>query len=267
MHSLGKIQQSFQRALQSYNDNASLQRSIANRLLTLALHAGLPTQNHRVLEIGCGTGFLTQQLATQITIEQLFINDLISDCEHYVRDLIPISTQSEFLAGSIEDIKIPKQLDLICSASTLQWVKNLPELLQKLTQQLNTKGYLILSSFTKNHFIEIRSLQNDEPDIQYPLNYWSTSQWREALTKDYEVLIIQSKTHIAYFNSVKELLMHLRLTGVNGNSRQRWTQQKFKQFEKAYSEKFQENGKFKLSYNPIYIIAQKRIDKKSGDIS
>jgi len=274
MHSLDKIQQSFQRALQSYNDNASFQDTIAKRLVELALETGLPTQVHRALEIGCGTGFLTQQLAARIKTKQLFTNDLVPSCEGYIREIISSDTQWQFLAGTIEEIEIPEQLDLISSASTLQWVKDLQTLLQQLTQRLNPQGYLMLSSFADEHFIEIRSIQErlkidsaekSEQSIRYPMNYWGSYQWRSALATDYDVLSIHNETHTAYFDSVKELLMHLRLTGVNGNARQRWTQQKLSRFESAYAKHFQENGKFKLSYNPIYIIAQKKGAKKKGD--
>lgn len=258
MHSLGKIQQSFQRALQSYNSNARFQEIIAKRLVELAIKAGLPAQTNRALEIGCGTGFLTQQLISNVSPQAFFVNDLVPDCEAYIREMILSSTQWQFLTGAIEDSTIPARLDLIASASTLQWIKDLPALLQQLTQQLNPNGYLVLSSFDDEHFSEIRSLQQNDTSIRYPMSYWGESQWRSALTSDFDVLAIHSETCVAHFDSVKELLMHLRLTGVNGNARQRWTQQNLKQFAAAYAERFQDNGKFKLSYNPIYIVAKKK---------
>lgn len=265
MHSLGKIQQSFHRALQSYNDNASIQQKIAQRLVELAIDAGLPSNINRSLEIGCGTGFLTQQLAQHLSSEKLFINDLVAGCEDYIHSLLPTESQWQFLAGNIEDVTIPGQLEVISSASTLQWIGDLPLLLKQLTQRLNSNGYLVLSSFSENHFIEIRSLQKGLSDaeqnqqvIDYPMNYWSAEQWQLALSDDYDIHTIESETQITQFDSVKELLMHLRLTGVNGNARQRWTQQKLSRFEQAYTEHFHKNGKFQLSYNPIYVIAQKK---------
>ena len=266
MHSLGKIQQSFQRALQSYNGNASFQRAITKRLFDLALDAQLPTDLNRALEIGCGTGFLTQQFTSKINTQQLFINDLVADCEDYIQKIIPAPTQWLFLTGNIEEIDIPEQLDLISSASTLQWVKDLRMLLQQLTQQLNPGGYLVLSSFADDHFKEIRSLQiHDKQNTRYPMSYWSADQWHSALQADYDVLTIQSEIQTAFFDSTKELLMHLRLTGVNGNARQRWTQQKLNRFAAAYAEQFQVNGKLKLSYNPVYIIAKKKPTKNISE--
>lgn len=264
MHSLSKIQQSFQRALQSYNDNASFQQNIASRLVDLAMNTGLPSNAARSLEIGCGTGFLTKQLVNHVTSRKWFINDLVANCETYIQDLIPTTTRWQFLTGNIEKIHIPEQLDLISSASTLQWVTDLHSLLNQLSQQLNNGGYLLISSFTDKHFTEIRSLQkrlqkqNQQKNINCPMNYWSESQWHSVLDKNYDVLLIETETQVAYFDSVKDLLMHLRLTGVNGNARQNWTQQKLSHFEQLYSQHFQENGQYKLSYNPIYVIAKKR---------
>lgn len=271
MHSLGKIQQSFQRALQSYNDNANIQQTIAKRLVDLAFQAGLPTQVNRALEIGCGTGFLTQQLSQSVGVQEMFVNDLVPSCEDFINQLIPDSTQWQFLSGDIETAQIPNQLDLISSASTLQWVNDLQSLLGQLTQKLNSHGYLVISSFAEEHFTEIRSVQSQlqkdasgtiEKNIDYPMNYWSSAQWNAALSEEYDVLSIHSDIQTAQFDSVKELLMHLRLTGVNGNARQRWTQQKLNRFSATYAENFQENGKFKLSYNPIYVVAKKRVAEK-----
>jgi malonyl-CoA O-methyltransferase len=53
------------------------------------------------------------------------------------------------------------------------------------------------------------------------------------------------------FNSPKEVLKHIKNTGVNALSQTIWTKSDLINFEKNYPQTNQE--KFSLTYNPVYI--------------
>ena len=254
MLSQSKIQHSFHRALTSYNDQAIVQRECAETLLGHIIESRINTTLDRVFEFGCGTGFLTNQLTERLTINELIVNDLVEECQTY----LPLSKLS-FIDGDIDNIRIPQQCDLICSASCVQWSNDLPALINQLTIALNKDGYLAISSFAESQFHELTLLKGQQSDTaNRKLNYWSQSMWRKQLEPSYHIELIASHQTRLWFNSVKELLQHLRLTGVNGSAGQIWNKQDLIKFENDYRNHFEVNGKVSLTYEPIYIIGKKK---------
>lgn len=255
MLSQSKIQHAFHRALSSYNDQAIVQKDSAATLVEHLVNCGINTSLERVFEFGCGTGFLTQQLAERFSIEELVANDLIAECQTY----LPYSNFN-FITGDVADIVLPSQCDLVCSASCVQWSNDLSQLLTRLTNSLTDNGYLAISSFTGNHFRELATLQNQQPSlVAEKLNYWSAQQWRKNLEPNFEIKVITTQEKRMWFDSVRLLLLHLRLTGVNGNAGHAWNKRSLAKFESDYRDNFELDGKVPLSYQPIYIIAQKNL--------
>lgn len=252
-----KIQLSFHRALSSYNDEAVVQKASANKLVKLLIDSGLDHSLERVFEFGCGTGFLTKQLTTNLNINELIVNDLISECEGYLNSYVNDYQRINFITGDIETIDIPNKSELICSTSCVQWSNNLPKLLNRLAQGLTGEGWLALSSFTKGHFNELALMQNSSVSNN-KLNYWTIENWREHLNECFDVLVLEQDQKVLWFNTPREVLVHLRLTGVNGNSGQTWSQQALAEFENNYRLNFEHNGKIPLTYRPIYIVARKK---------
>ena len=260
MYSESKITHSFTRALASYNQEATVQKECANKLgrylINCLTEAGANTKFENVFEFGCGTGFLSQQLIEKLTISKLVLNDLVKESYHH----LPPNVQSfgyGFIHGDIDTVKLNNFHDLICSASCVQWSKDLPSLLQKLNASLSKDGYLAISSFTKGHFNELSLLNHKLNENNPPLNYWTIEKWQEQLPSCFEIQLIKSDNKTQWFNSVRDVLLHLRLTGVNGNTRRTWHQQDLVQFEREYEDKFSVNKKIPLTYCPIYIIARK----------
>ncbi len=277
---LAKVQRSFRRSLKTYDENAFVQLEIAQTLMKM-LHGSL-TQNEqvryfeRVFEIGTGTGFLTKALLENFDINHLVLNDLVAECKPIIAELLSENTLSslgeknkseklsqlswEFIEGDINECELTEKQNLICSSSTLQWVKDMPALLEKLHVNLSDGGCLAVSSFGQNHFSELRKIRelNQQADRDKPiLNYINEQGWRTLLATKFSVQDIQTHTITLWFDSFDELLKHLRNTGVNGNASEQWSQRKKQEFAKAYESLFAEQGKLPLSYEPIYIIANK----------
>jgi malonyl-CoA O-methyltransferase len=269
MSQLAKIQQSFQRSLVTYDQHAYVQKNIAESLQGFLL-SELSKQNdslqfEHVLEIGCGTGFFSKQLVECIDAKCWTFNDLVGDCECVLSDYLSSSKGKKnwrFLAGDIESIVLPEGLDLVCSASTLQWVRDTPELLNRLPEKMIAKSWLALSSFGPNHFLELRNIQNQLDQDFMSLNYLNEDEWRRQLTEHYDIKLIKTQLQVEWFNTVEDVLKHLRKTGVNGNARQQWSQSRMKEFQATYEKEYAKDGKIPLSYEPVYVIARLR-DRKT----
>ncbi len=250
-----RVQQSFRRGLASYHSNAVAQAQIAARLAAMLAAqmqaAGAPAQLGRALEFGCGTGHLTAPLLQRFAIGRLVLNDLVAECEAVVRPLLP--QPFEFRAGAIETLALPDRLDLIASASTVQWVADPAALLARLAAHLAPGGWLALSGYGRGHFAELQGLDGfgKAPSCHDP------QDWPALLPAGMQIRHLTAQTISLPFSSSLSLLRHLRLTGVNAGARGHWTRGDLAAFDLHMRAAQPQPGPLRLSYQPVYLIARK----------
>ena len=226
----------FAKNLKSYDENAKIQKRMAERLMSF-INSKSPKN---ILEIGCGTGFLTKLIKENINYEKLTTIDIVKECESYIKN---IDSNIEFIANDIEEfIKTnTTSYDLIISNASLQWVENFEEVINSLKEILTPNGELVFSTFGPENFREIYHV------IGTTLNYYSIFE----LQKMFPNSTIEPEIHIMAFDSPKDVLKHLQLTGVNGIENKAWTKKDLINFENGYQNLC--NRRATLTYNPIYI--------------
>lgn len=240
------VAQRFAKAGQSYSEHAIVQKQICQNLMVL-LQQFCPTMMSRVFEIGCGSGNLTRLIAASFQIEELILNDLYADVQQHFNH----QENLKWLIGDIETLAFPKQLDMIVSGSALQWMQDLPRVLQHCHTALNEKGWLCFSTFGPRNLTEIKELTGQG------LSYWSIENWNNALTlAGFEVLHLSESEAQLYFDSPKAVLQHLKATGVTATAQHRWTKQTLQQFYQDY-DRFTHVEGYSLTYHPIYCIARR----------
>lgn len=230
------IRERFSKNLKSYNDNAKIQKRMAENLLTFIKNRS----PQKILEIGCGTGFLTKLISENLSFESFKAIDLVEECEAYIQR---INSQITFVPTDIENFLNENQdtFDLIVSNASLQWVENFEEVTNALKKRLNPNGELVFSTFGNENFREIYHV------IGTTLKYYSLNQLREMFPKSE----IFPEIHIMAFESPKEVLRHLQLTGVNAIENIAWTKKDLIKFENGYKNLC--NRRPTLTYNPVYI--------------
>lgn len=148
----------FSAAADTYDDGAELQREVAERL-ALRIARLQPPPRARILEIGCGTGFLTRALA-RIDARALVITDIapamLARCQINVRDAAP-DTAVEFLVMDGEDPRVDGPFDLICASLAFQWFSDLPQALGRLAGLLAPGGHLAFATLAADSFSEWRA--------------------------------------------------------------------------------------------------------------
>ncbi|KRI52528.1 malonyl-ACP O-methyltransferase BioC [Acinetobacter pittii] len=240
------VAQRFAKAGQSYSEHAIVQKQICQNLTNL-LKQFCPRTMLRIFEIGCGSGNLTRLITTSFQIEELILNDLYAD----VRQHFSHQESLKWLIGDVEALDFPQQLDMIVSGSALQWMQDLPRLLERCDEALVDQGWLCFSTFGSSNLLEIKELTGQG------LSYWSIENWNSALIQvGFEILHLSESETQLYFDSPKDVLQHLKATGVTATAQHRWTKQTLQQFYQDY-EQFKCAEGYSLTYHPIYCIARR----------
>ncbi|MQQ09525.1 malonyl-ACP O-methyltransferase BioC [Epibacterium sp. SM1979] len=250
-----QVQQSFGRGLATYHGAAVAQKQIAQELVARLLEArGTHTVPH-AFEFGCGTGHVTEALTASLDIERLLLNDLVPDAEAIACPMAEGNgAQVTFASGAIEQLDLPDQLDLICSGSTLQWVEDGPHVLRRLCDHLRPGGWLALSTFGTAHFQELIALGS----VSAAPNYSDLDELQDWLPQGLVAMSAEQAPITLQFPDARAVLRHLRGTGVNARSGQHWTRAHLRAFEDQYRDTFGAAGQLPLTYDAVWMIAQKQ---------
>lgn len=232
------IQKRFAKNLDTYNDNAKIQKKMAERLLSFLDRKDFDD----ILEIGCGTGFLTQLVNEKFSFKTYTANDIVESCEKYVKEINP---KINFIPADIEKAveNSDKKYDLIISNAVFQWVENLESFIKLLVSKLNDGGVLLFSTFGPENFREVNFV------LGKTLPYYSANELQEII-KDYKN-IVEQEMHVMAFKTPKDILKHIKSTGVNALEMVSWTKTDMQKFENGYNNFC--SGIPTLTYHPIYV--------------
>lgn len=248
-----RVKQSFRRGLDSYHRHASVQADIAAGLVRMLQAQGAPARFEAVLEFGCGTGHLTGQLLQRFAAGSLLLNDLVPEAAVALK--AAGAGRARFVPGPIETLPLPQGLDLIASASTVQWIPDLPALMARLAARLSPGGWLAVSGFGRGQFRELAALGS----AAAAPSYLDAGEWRAVLPQGMEILAIEQRPAVLEFESALMLLRHLRRTGVNGHAQQSWSRRRLREFEETYRARFGRGGRLPLTYDPVLLVARKAL--------
>lgn len=241
-----RVQRSFRRGFATYDDSALVQKLIARGLARRLLHHAVDTRFSRVFEAGYGTGQLTRILLQNLPIETLHLNDLAAAP-------LPFAPEADYCPGDVETLPLADDLDLVASASMIQWIADPKALIDRLCDAVRPGGWLALSGFGPDHFPELQALgsQAAAPSLL------SASALADLLPTEWTVHEAGSQSRALWFASPRDVLRHLRDTGVNGRASRPWTRRDLAAFCVTYSQKFSQSERVPLTYQPVWLIAQK----------
>ncbi|MDR3245360.1 MAG: malonyl-ACP O-methyltransferase BioC [Prevotellaceae bacterium] len=245
------IKRKFGKSTDTYDENAYAQKEIVEKLVVL-IKDFYPHIPANILEIGCGTGLLTRKILSVFEDAQYYLNDINEKAEPMMHNLFRKNNYI-FIAGDAQLTDFPNGIDLLASASTIQWFDNLSAFAEKARQSLLDGGYMFLSTFGKNNLKEIREITGTG------LEYLSTDNLKDLFSAGFEILHLSEDEIPVVFDSATEILSHLRSTGVNANcSGIMRTQSGLKSFCNKYDKMFSNENKVILTYHPIYLALKKR---------
>lgn len=247
------VRKRFSKYLAAYDSLAVVQQTIAE---TLAGHFSgcMPQKLGSVLEIGCGTGFLTRQLLKHAHIKKSYLNDLVEQAPLLLGNRLqsaPNLSDIVLLPGDAEVVPFPEAIDLVASASVLQWLEDLRGFFSKTAAALRPGGWFVFNLFGTDNLHQMKALTGSG------LRYFSPEEIRQWLEERFEVVELTRQTIRQQFDSPFDVLRHLQQTGVTATGEFRWTPGSLRCFERDYVRLYSESGGVFLDWDVMYVIARK----------
>jgi malonyl-CoA O-methyltransferase len=259
----------FSKNASNYNQYANVQRIMKDTLIKFMLQNNKSTiKIKNILEIGCGTGYLTHALTEIFPNAHITAVDIAPGMIAEIRSKFTSNSVS-FICSDIEEIELNNTYDIVISNATFQWFNQMPITIKKLYDALNPNGILCFSTFGEYTFRELNECFNKTKQALsikesiysgqpfYSLNELTTlcKNAVEAKINDNEPLVKSKETfEYEYFNNCKDFFYSIKKTGANNSNKDnRSTSPIFiKKVIDLYNENFRENDKVKATYHCLF---------------
>ncbi|MBF0875488.1 methyltransferase domain-containing protein [Gluconobacter cerevisiae] len=200
-------------AAEAYDAAAHIQRRCVTALMDrireeMAEHAPVS-----ILEFGCGTGFLTAQLAGHFPQANLLASDLAPGMIARTRQNLS-GANIHFHVMDAEHPDVSGPFDLIASSLCLQWFSNRAEGLHRLCNLLAPRGRLMVTTLLQDSLDEWKQACLAEgapcgvPD--YPSVSTMQAEWPSSGIGSWDVLTLRDPV-----GSAREFLRGLRQIGAS----------------------------------------------------
>jgi len=212
------IKKKFSKASKDYDKLSLIQREVADELFT---KIGSLDLMRRVLDIGIGTGYLSQRLRSKYPNLRLHGIDLASGmleiCRQKIRDVLLVQSDAKYLPFKEE------AFDLVISNLTYQWVGDLGQALQNARSVLKEKSKFYFTIFSENTLIELRQVifelwdKDTKTRNLQPLAHLPKKTFVEKALKDtgFTNIKIGVKVKKEHYPNLWELLNWLKMIGAN----------------------------------------------------
>jgi malonyl-CoA O-methyltransferase len=154
-----RIAQAFSLGATTYDNAATVQWSVAHRLAE-RIESAAAESPQRILEIGCGTGLLSAQLARAFPDCDLLLTDIAPSMLDRCRARMGNRHRYQLLDGERPE-ELSGQFDLIVSSLAFQWFSDLRGGLSLLSKHLVPRGRLLFATLGCDTFTEWRQVHTD----------------------------------------------------------------------------------------------------------
>lgn len=206
-----RVKKNFDTASHTYSQWDEVQKQAAHHLVHCILQA-CPTLNpYRILDVGCGTGNLTESLLTSFPRAIYHANDLAPSMLQHTQHRFSSRTHITLYPGDIETITLPHTYHVIGSNMCMQWVKDLPHVVKTL---LRRTGILAFSCVLHDTFRAWYDLLESQGIFHATRSYPTLEDMRQSLSKVSAVLLsVSEKTWEVSFPTVRQGMRYLKDLG------------------------------------------------------
>ena len=256
------VRRNFAKGAVSYDRHAAVQRHMADELLarTAAAAAGAS----RILEIGCGTGYLTALLHCANPQALLVAVDLDRALLSAARARLGPDAKTVWVMADGETLD-RGNFDLIIANATFQWFVHPRQTLEGLKQALAPGGTLAFATLGPGTFRELAaSLRRAADALGRPAPPIPASRFLDGqdwfnLLQDagFRDLDLQDAAVTVAYPGVAQFLQSLKATGATNPRPRPFSPRLLAALTESYRQDFGENGAIPATYEIIWAAAKK----------
>lgn len=251
-----RVARQFSRAATRYDQAAQVQVDIAFDAMQL-----LNRRYSRLLDIGCGTGRISRQLAPRC--EQLLAMDLAEGMLSFAcGQEDENSNKINWLQADAEHLPLSgNSLDGIFSSMALQWCPNIHQVCREIYRVLEPKGQAVLAILGEGSMQELQQCWLTLDSQRHVNQFHSLNDWQlAAKTVGFEVQGSE-RAYTTWHPNVRELLGSIKAIGANvvsqtGNHAS-ISRANLQALQHNYQQAFAVKGQLPLSYQVCFLQLSK----------
>lgn len=197
----------------NYARFATVQRRLAADLAQRVVDLNL-TENPAILEIGCGTGFLTRELLDRGVTGSWLITDKAPKMVERCREAVGAASNRRFsvLDGEYGVVEHSGRYDLICSSMAMQWFDDLGSAVRCLIGALKPGGHLVFNTLAAGTFAEWHEAHRKHGlsagVVRFPRVETLRKQFAQFAMRNFE-----TERHVVSHESARDFVRRLKLIG------------------------------------------------------
>jgi malonyl-CoA O-methyltransferase len=251
-----KTRSGFERAAHTYDEAAVLQREVGNELLERLDWVKLAP--NRVLDLGCGTGMVSEALLKRYPKAEVIGVDIAFSMvqqtlkrRHWLRKPLGVCADVQALPFASQSC------DLLISNVMLQWCNDLVPVFKECVRVLRPNGLLTFATFGSDTLKELRASWGRVDGYPHVSRFLDMHDIGDALlAAGFRDPVVDREDKVLLYDQVKDLLKDLKAIGANnatqGRAQGLMGKQRLQALYQAYEEFRGVDGQLPATYEVIF---------------
>ena len=260
-----RIAQQFSRAAKTYNSAADVQLDIAFDAM-----AYIPAHYKSGLDIGCGTGRISQQLATRC--DKLVAMDLAFGMLTYAKkDTLAGDPSICWLQGDADCLPMAdNSADMVFSSMVLQWSEDQKKVMSEISRVMSPGSNTVLAIMCDGSFNQLNDCWKTVDSQRHVNSFASAQTWYAAAKSQGLQVTMQEKKYVTWHQNIRQLLSSIKSIGANvllksqgssehtnHKSKKIFNRNTLQHLETSYQHKYAENMQLPLTYHVCFLQCSK----------
>ncbi|GJL83222.1 MAG: malonyl-[acyl-carrier protein] O-methyltransferase [marine bacterium B5-7] len=246
-----RVRQAFDASADQYEEAAHLQRYVAEQLVDRLVD--LAPQAKRIVDLGCGTGYLGRCVKTHYGDADMVSVDLAPSMTHHAA----ATTSGNFVCADIETpVFANSSFDLAVSNLTLQWC-DFVKVFERIGEWLTPGGLWIFSTLGPDTLMELRNAYRSLDDTPRVHRFTDMHHLGDALLAlGFKDPVLETERVTMTYPSVSLLMRDLKAIGAANADRQRErglsSPRKHRQLVENYEQLRDADGQLPSTWEVVY---------------
>jgi malonyl-CoA O-methyltransferase len=264
-HNKNRIAKQFSRAANTYNSAADVQWHIAIDAL-----AFVPGHCKVGLDLGCGTGRISQHLAARC--DKLVAMDLAFGMLTFAKQDNLASDESIFwVQGDADYLPMAdNSFEMVFSSMALQWSANQQKVMSEVARVMASGSNAVLAIMCEGSFNQLNDSWQTIDSQRHVNNFSSAQTWYEAAKSQGLMVTMQEKRYVTWHQNIRQLFSSIKSIGANvllkskdlieqpkSESKNVFNRHTLQHLETLYQQKYAKSMQLPLTYQVCFLHCRK----------